>query len=104
MGVCNIGNTNAYKPNAKTHHPLYTRWNGMINRCRNLTDKYYGGRGITVCKRWLKFENFVADMFAGFSPELTIDRIANDKGYCKSNCRWVSRKAQVQNRRCSRKT
>lgn len=99
--VCNIGNGNAYKPDAKSRHPLYHRWKNMVSRCADVTNKNYGGRGITVCKRWLKFENFVADMFEGFDSKLTLDRINNDKGYFKSNCRWTDAKVQAKNTRRS---
>lgn len=76
----------------------------MITRCtneRNPAYKNYGGRGITVCKRWLKFENFLADM--GLRPRgLTLDRKDNDRGYCKSNCRWTTWSVQQNNRRNTR--
>lgn len=73
----------------------------MLSRCRNpkhVGYKYYGGRGIKVCERWLKFENFLADM--GERPlGLMIDRIDNDGDYDKSNCRWVTAIEQLNNRR-----
>jgi hypothetical protein len=63
---------------------LYRTWQGIKNRCYNPKVKayqYYGGRGITVCERWLhSFENFLADMGEP-PPGLSIDRIDNDKGY-----------------------
>lgn len=79
----------------------YKSWENMIQRCTNPKNKRYqdyGGRGITVCKGWFKFENFLKDM--GEAPEEhQIDRIDNNKGYCKSNCRWVTRKEQQRNTR-----
>lgn len=79
---------------------LYKVWRSMLSRCNNPNTKYYnryGGRGIQVCKRWLKFENFLQDM--GERPEgMTIDRINNDGNYEPSNCRWVSHKENCANR------
>lgn len=79
----------------------YKAWGGMKQRCTNPSDKAYsdyGGRGITVCKRWLKFENFLEDM--GECPiGLTLDRKNNNKNYCKSNCRWTTPQEQARNTR-----
>jgi hypothetical protein len=81
--------------------PVYSLWASMLARCRNPKDRnypYYGGRGITVCKRWEKFENFLADM--GEPPlGLTLDRKDNNKGYSPSNCQWVSSVVQNRNKR-----
>lgn len=81
----------------------YTCWASMLQRCRDpkaSSYKYYGARGIRVCRRWQKFENFLSDM--GEKPEgLSIDRISNDLGYFKGNCRWQSRLEQSNNRRCN---
>jgi hypothetical protein len=81
--------------------PTYFSWCGMKQRC---TDKshtafeHYGGRGIGFEPRWESFENFLADM--GERPEGTsLDRINNEEGYSKENCRWVSQRYQTQNRR-----
>lgn len=73
----------------------------MKQRCSNKKDKaykHYGGRGITVCASWLKFENFYADMIATYRKGLMLDRIDNDKGYNPQNCRWATRKEQMNNR------
>jgi len=79
----------------------YNSWASMIQRCTNPRYpryKDYGGRGIKVCKRWLKFIEFYKDM--GDRPEgKTLERINNWKGYTKSNCTWSTPKEQAQNRR-----
>lgn len=76
---------------------IYNIWSGMKRRCNNKKDKYYGGRGITVYNRWNKFENFYEDM--GERPRgKSLDRIDNNKGYSKENCRWVSRSIQQKNK------
>lgn len=79
----------------------YRIWQGMIYRCKNpnyKNYKYYGGRGITVCERWHKFENFFQDM--GERPKgLSIDRINNNGNYEPGNCRWATVKEQTSNQR-----
>lgn len=80
----------------------YKCWQQMKHRCTNPKNphwKDYGGRGITVCQRWLEsFENFLQDM--GEAPEgMTIERSNNHLGYSKENCRWVSNDVQQRNRR-----
>ena len=76
----------------------------MRQRCGNPNSHAfdgYGGRGITVCAEWLRFEAFLADM--GECPDgMSIDRVDNDAGYSKANCRWTCRKDQARNRRSSR--
>jgi len=82
----------------------YGIWRAMVQRCTNKKDKSYknyGGRGIIVCERWLIFDNFYEDM--GNRPSnWSIDRIDNNKGYSKDNCKWVNRSDQQLNKRRSK--
>lgn len=88
----------------KSKSPTFGIWAGLKTRCYNTRHHsypYYGGRGITVCERWLNsFENFVADM-GECPPELSLDRIDNDGNYEPSNCRWATRKEQAVNNRAN---
>lgn len=71
----------------------------MVRRCTDPGhDKYsrYGAVGVTVCERWLTFENFLEDM-GERPPGMTIDRIEGVKGYEKANCRWADLKSQQRN-------
>src|SRR5271163_2792850 len=85
-------------------HPLYPTWISIKQRCLNVRCKVYknyGARGITICSRWLRFENFVEDV----SPKpkgFTLDRIDNNKGYSKENCRWATGSQQCRNSRTNR--
>lgn len=80
---------------------LHNRWLNMKSRCFNPHNKRYeryGGRGITICDEWLDFKNFYNWSVAnGFSEELSLDRIDNDKGYCPDNCRWATPRQQANN-------
>ena len=79
----------------------YRAWSNMIQRCTNPKNGSYpdyGGRGITVCERWMVFENFLADM-GPCDDNLTIERLDNSKGYEPGNCTWIPKAQQSANRR-----
>lgn len=83
---------------------VYASWRQMMYRCYNkehISFPNYGGRGITVSKRWHKFENFLADM-GPRGKGLSLERIDNAKNYNKNNCCWVTKKQQARNRRSNR--
>lgn len=89
---------------ARTHGmsktPIYAVWNSMKQRCGNPrvnVYRYYGGRGIRVCKLWHDFEVFYADMWATYRPGLVLDRRNNDGHYVRRNCRWVTRLESMRN-------
>lgn len=91
----------------RDYSPTWRSWQCMLARCRypdRDPDKKYIGRGITVCRRWLSFVNFLADM--GERPKgKTIDRYPNKNGnYQPGNCRWATPKEQARNRRNARLT
>lgn len=85
----------------KMRTPTYHSWNAMMQRCNNPHHKSwfdYGFRGIKVAKRWHKFENFLTDM--GERPDgTTLERINNNRGYNKVNCKWATIAEQNKNRR-----
>lgn len=86
----------------KSKSPVYRVWTNMKARCFDKNHKAYpnyGGRGITVCERWLTFDNFYADM--GDPPAgLSLDRYPDNNGnYEPGNCRWASWSDQQKNRR-----
>ncbi len=79
----------------------YWAWKNMRQRCNNPNYrdyKYYGGRNITICERWNKFENFLTDM-GECSEGLMLDRIDNNGNYELSNCHWVDIKTSNRNMR-----
>lgn len=82
-------------------------WRGMHKRCEVPTCRdwpKYGGRGITVCKEWSDFDTFYAWAIShGYAPDLTLERVAVNRGYSPGNCTWISRKAQAYNRRTNKR-
>lgn len=92
----------ANKTHGMRNSSEYSTWAAMRGRCLNPNDPAwhnYGGRGITICDEWAaSFDAFFRDM--GRRPHgLTIDRIDNDSGYRKDNCRWADASTQARNRR-----
>jgi hypothetical protein len=80
----------------------YNSWRSMLRRCRNpkaANYRFYGGRGVTVCERWLSFEGFFADMGEKPSARHSLDRINTYGNYEPSNCRWATPSEQASNRR-----
>lgn len=83
---------------------LYAIWNGIKQRCLNKNNRdyhNYGGRGIEICDEWAnKYEAFYYwAIRSGYKTGLQIDRINNNGNYCESNCRFVNRKTQANNKR-----
>lgn len=100
-GCKTIEATKTHGHSGKYISKTYKVWQKLKNRCLNPNDssyENYGGRGIFLDARWQFFENFVTDM--GEAPEnLSIERIDNNKGYNKDNCKWASPYEQARNKR-----
>lgn len=80
--------------------PEYMVWSNMRRRCgepSNQDYRNYGGKGITVCERWAKYENFIEDMGRRPTPDYSIDRIDGNGNYELSNCRWATATEQARN-------
>lgn len=101
-------NKSSSNPN-KIERKFYQSWVAMRYRCseksKNNTKKQYFDRGIKVCDRWKSFDYFFIDMWDSylihcnlFGNDTELDRINNNKGYLKSNCRWVTHKENSNNR------
>ncbi len=103
---CKTGRPKKYKTKYPSWVPLsieYRTWRAMKGRCLSPShERYdsYGGRGIDVCPEWINsFMSFFEDMGVRPSPEYSLDRIDNDKGYYKDNCRWGTSGDQSLNKR-----
>ena len=78
----------------------------MLARCYRPTANgysYYGARGIRVCKRWHKYENFIADMGERPSSDHSLERKNTNRGYSPSNCVWATRSEQQKNKTTTRR-
>jgi hypothetical protein len=103
----NIKARDEYRKLKKEYRSEHRSWSAMRNRCLNPSQEWYhryGGRGITICERWLNsFENFIADMGRKPSSEYTLERKDNDGNYEPSNCKWATVREQAKNRGLGKK-
>lgn len=106
-GCLKIVNNKSRSKHNMTDTRIYNEWIGMKARCDNPKAthyKYYGGKGIKVCKEWgsdfLTFYKWAIEN--GYSDDLTLDRIDINKDYEPKNCRWVTMAIQNRNKRSNR--
>ncbi len=84
----------------------YNTWRAMIARCYSAANNrypYYGARGVTVCARWRKYENFLADMGRKPGPGYSIERVDTLGNYEAGNCRWATATEQARNKRTTKR-
>lgn len=119
MKICSIEgceSTHMGKGYCKKHYMLYWRnekgelyrtWEGIKKRClqkNSKSFKNYGALGIKICNDWINnFEQFAIDMGEKPTPQHSIDRINNDLGYSKENCRWANKWQQAWNHKTNNK-
>ena len=102
---CGCKTDEARTTHGMTHTREYKTWKAMKHRCQpqNPNAEHYFERGIAVCKEWSDFMVFLRDMGKHPGKGYDLDRINNDLGYSKENCRYVSRSINLNNRRCNRR-
>lgn len=91
------------KKHGMSNTRIFHCWSAMKDRCNNPNNKAYknyGGRGITICPEWMEFQPFYDwSMANGYADNLTIDRINVNGNYEPSNCQWITKKEQNNNKR-----
>ncbi len=101
---CGCLNGERIMQHGMSHTHVYHVWQAMLQRCENPKSQSYanyGGRGISVCPEWHRFENFYRDMGdrpAGYS----LDRANNNGNYERDNCRWATTTVQANNKQRNR--
>lgn len=87
------------KSHGMTDTRLYNIWLNMKERCKSKTNKYYGQKGISVCKEWEKFPPFAEWALShGYTDDMTIERVDVNGNYEPQNCKWITAKNQYLNR------